>query len=625
MNYEFYAVLNVPLNASNEQIRDSYKKLCKTYHPDKHPLEKRHEAQEMFSKIDRAYRVLSNERARIAYDALGKDCEEVSSQLESRELVSTQDIRRDFEDRVRFENLKKLELLVSQKTEATVCLDASFLERLKLQRFYFKYYTKVLDMPFFRVGLGGSINLENQRGVAGIKVLIRNTLSDKTTLKTSISLLNPQHLEQKLTHVLDKKTETILILDSNTSLSDPPVFSFTVSRKLIPNTGFNGFLRYSTGSYKLFSWGRGSLADRIKFASETNQELQISRDAVSSVTMGIQWSKENHVAVLSLENSILMREIVFFTKKPIQDLSLESTIRLNQGRLFSQWFLFTDLTEHTKMGFGASLNNDGSSLCFCIERLGQKLSIPIILFPVPEITSFGLVSCFVAGLTISGIKYLLYPLKLRKKQKEQQELNEKLKELLAQQKKQAMDSKGLMESHVFEKINLEKEINGLVILQATYGLIDRIDVTIPVMSLVHDSKLSIAGGISKSQLLGFYNVSSNSNLEIHYEFRKELHYAKFEDTQSVTLPMRSTSYLTRSSQIALLCRIISSNRSFCCCFCFKSLDHNMLGIHPIECACSSFRILYLIIRKSINMVPAATINVFLFQFLVCVHGPPVGL
>lgn len=67
---DLYEILEVPRNASTEEIRRQYKRLALRWHPDKNP-ENREYAEQMFKKISRAYEVLSNDQTRRVYDTYG--------------------------------------------------------------------------------------------------------------------------------------------------------------------------------------------------------------------------------------------------------------------------------------------------------------------------------------------------------------------------------------------------------------------------------------------------------------------------------------------------------------------------------------------------------------------------
>ncbi|AIF80737.1 hypothetical protein I862_00860 [endosymbiont of Acanthamoeba sp. UWC8] len=66
MNY--YDILKVEYNATEEVIRKAYYKAARESHPDKNP-EDREAAEEKFKKIAAAYEVLSNRESRAEYDA----------------------------------------------------------------------------------------------------------------------------------------------------------------------------------------------------------------------------------------------------------------------------------------------------------------------------------------------------------------------------------------------------------------------------------------------------------------------------------------------------------------------------------------------------------------------------
>ena len=64
---DYYKILGVEKDATEEQIRKAYKKLAIKWHPDKNP-DNRKQAEEKFKEIGEAYSVLSDPKKRRDYD-----------------------------------------------------------------------------------------------------------------------------------------------------------------------------------------------------------------------------------------------------------------------------------------------------------------------------------------------------------------------------------------------------------------------------------------------------------------------------------------------------------------------------------------------------------------------------
>jgi len=66
---DFYALLGVPRDAAEADIKKAYRKLAMEYHPDRNPAP---EAEARFKEITEAYEVLRDPQKRAAYDRYGK-------------------------------------------------------------------------------------------------------------------------------------------------------------------------------------------------------------------------------------------------------------------------------------------------------------------------------------------------------------------------------------------------------------------------------------------------------------------------------------------------------------------------------------------------------------------------
>ena len=67
---DYYKILGVPQNSSDDDIKKAYRKLAMQYHPDKNPGKEKW-ANEKFKEINEAYGVLGNPEKRKQYDQFG--------------------------------------------------------------------------------------------------------------------------------------------------------------------------------------------------------------------------------------------------------------------------------------------------------------------------------------------------------------------------------------------------------------------------------------------------------------------------------------------------------------------------------------------------------------------------
>lgn len=90
MDYiDYYKVLGVDKNASNDEIKKAYRKLARKHHPDLNPNDK--EADKKFQQINEANEVLSDPEKRKKYDQYGSDWKHAEQFEQAKQQRSQQD------------------------------------------------------------------------------------------------------------------------------------------------------------------------------------------------------------------------------------------------------------------------------------------------------------------------------------------------------------------------------------------------------------------------------------------------------------------------------------------------------------------------------------------------------
>src|SRR5487761_2625920 len=68
---DYYEVLGVPKNASEDDIKKAYRKLAMKHHPDRNQGDDAKKSEEKFKEAKEAYEMLSDAQKRAAYDQYG--------------------------------------------------------------------------------------------------------------------------------------------------------------------------------------------------------------------------------------------------------------------------------------------------------------------------------------------------------------------------------------------------------------------------------------------------------------------------------------------------------------------------------------------------------------------------
>src|SRR5260370_6600017 len=83
---DYYKVLGITKEATNDDVKKAFRKLARKYHPDVNPGDKK--AEDKFKEINEAYEVLSDAEKRKKYDMLGPNWQEQFGPQPSRRSYS---------------------------------------------------------------------------------------------------------------------------------------------------------------------------------------------------------------------------------------------------------------------------------------------------------------------------------------------------------------------------------------------------------------------------------------------------------------------------------------------------------------------------------------------------------
>ena len=84
---DYYAIMGVDRDASQDEIKRAYRKLARRYHPD---VSSEADAEARFQELQEAYEVLKDPEKRQAYDQMGHDRFELHNRFGEAPLAAVQ-------------------------------------------------------------------------------------------------------------------------------------------------------------------------------------------------------------------------------------------------------------------------------------------------------------------------------------------------------------------------------------------------------------------------------------------------------------------------------------------------------------------------------------------------------
>ncbi|KAI8922173.1 hypothetical protein DFJ77DRAFT_14589 [Powellomyces hirtus] len=592
---DYYAVLNVERTASEEEIKNAFRRLALVFHPDKiHLQEDKVAAESKFGEIQKAHDILSNPAKRHIYDTYGAEAAETSWEVGARGQ-SREDIRAEYERQSRLHQEMAAETLAKSKGEIHLSLDASQIfdpdvrrsrhrRRLPLGRFepevetsrgfadllHWPEVTQALVKHSWETQLTqqtglvvqGDVMARNGIGVGNVTGLLRHVVSPMMWGEVSGTVGQAPSAQAKIVKNFSPNSFATLTA-TGTTLSAPPTLIASLGRKI--SSTLTGYLTYQTGEWQLGPWG----ADQ-DFYHRSACSLGLMRRMDRStwntdLQVGLATSHLSFTYFRTLPRSIRGRvSVVLSTTMGVQ-CSIAGDKKVNK---------------YTRVGLGvecASLG--GVTLRMKLARLGQRFVIPIMLTPQFNLrlavwaTVVPICSSFLLD------RFYLGPRRKRRLADKLSQVRAANAELFSQRRKEAEDAVRIMKDSVLRKLEIEEAKNGLIIVEALYGKLppsnlspiqalsmqgirsmfehlgtstdslletptqpEYIDVTVAVQSLVYSSQLHVSGGHSKANVIGFYDPcwGEAKRLRVTYKYQGKLHQVEVDDHAAVAAPLRGT-------------------------------------------------------------------------------------
>ncbi|KAI8084642.1 uncharacterized protein BX664DRAFT_360483 [Halteromyces radiatus] len=567
---DYYGILNVSKNATNEELKVSYKNLCRSFHPDKHNNEEHKRiAEGRFQVIQQAYEVLSDPQRRVIYDTYGVEGLNATWELGPK-FKTPEELQAEYEKQARLKREQDLENMVRSRAEVQLTIDAtqildpyeppvfsSFgqpalapkkkgplhaLTKGQVQQLFMRHSFETQLGPQTRAIFGGSMVSRTGMGGGNVMGTIRHTVSPKLWCELNATVLNPRSLTMKTVYNMSSDSFCNTVVKART-IHSPPIVTVTAGRRLFSTT--TGYMTYRTGEWSLLEWGGDvsrsmdkshvalGLAGATGAKQKGNYSCELQTGIIASHLAGDYTHKMDNQMRIRIAGSI--STVGGVTASIGSDHKLPSNIR-----------------------FGMSMEcgvPTGVMMQFKISRLGQKLVVPIILSSEFDFRLTFLGTAIPAAMAMAIDQLVLKPRRQKQIKEKIRELREEHADILANRKAEAEDAQKLVTSSAERKTKMEEsKKDGLVILKAYYGhlenLIDGqeaqeregvIDVTVVLQAMVNESRLTIPSGHSKTNICGFYDpcLGESKQLMVRYRFQGQLHQVKIKDNAALIIPMRA--------------------------------------------------------------------------------------
>jgi DnaJ family protein C protein 11 len=217
-----YALLNLPSSASDAEIRERYRSLATTFHPDRQRSDDaRRAAHSRFTEIQRAYEVLTDPTKRTVYDLFGEEGLRTSWEVGPRNRTP-EEMRAHFQRQAYEKKQLDAEALVKPKGDMSVVLDAravffnnaSHMSHTPIARLGRVRPGQILMKHSFETPLNkttqvvwtGQMVARSGAGGGNVVGTVKHQFSSKCWGEVGTSFLAPRIITGKGTYTIDEHT-----------------------------------------------------------------------------------------------------------------------------------------------------------------------------------------------------------------------------------------------------------------------------------------------------------------------------------------------------------------------------------------------------------------------------------